>query len=1248
MALNKKIVLGIFVLAFLVMSVVPVCGQSDFSFYAVYDRLADTESLEGQIWCAAMSGDGNRLIFSTTSDTFLYTVNADGSDLTSIPLPADIAGIAGVTINKDGSRAFFFDNYYRFIYRVEGGVATQILDTNDYSEIGRCMGIETTAGGDYVYFMEDRDDVWRIRHGGGTPEKVIEDTEVPREEGSQSHGRKVKDFAISADGSTIAFVLYYYVDPTDGDRFKEELFVLDGDGYRQLTNDDKNVYKSYFDISGDGTTIVFSASSPQNKWYSIHSDGSAKIALEAVGSGGDLALNYDGMRMFYYDAGANGGRLVNTDGSGSIDLFPSWSAGAIMIAATFDLCISDDGRRVSFRYISGGGPLYIGYLNDPDAVPDSPTIHNIVFDPPAMPRGDPDARVIVTSEISDPQGLADIERTSINELVDGRLEGSSSNVPVYFYLSYYGGTRDEGDWPDETAGDGIFSNAGRPGGKIDELDQMTVRMGAMDASKTVVIADKVLSIGGVMPTPTPTQTPTPTPTLTLTPTTTPSITTPIPTVTPTPTLPTTPPITPPEFSGLIFESRSKSSGSMVQIPLTLKGVKEKIGNMDITLGYDDSVLEATEVIKGGLTTNSLFEYNILDGTVKISLADKAGFSGDGSIAYIRFIVIGYEGSVSPLEIVSLSANRAEDMALMNIPTQDGLFTVISVEQCRGDCTGDGKITAADALCALQMAVGKRAEDLVMDVNGDGKVSSVDAREILKKAVAAGLEEQDFGKILDDFEKILDDFESEFAGYSIGELETLDTANDGTDDTFNRERDEIEEGLFEETILNFEMTDSGDKDYEDYEYMIEIPKSFATSVDDLEFSVPPDRVTGIIIAKIIKAKDRLIALPVAAGRDTDIAICEGLPPGFPRDICFAELAKERYMPSLCDKIGNSKYKGLYIKDVCFLNLAKATNMPFLCDKISNSKYRGIYITDICYIRMALMKKDELLCDKIGTAGKYPNHNIVVAAWKKFCINKLPTCGYYGLPCCPDKKCYEGECQSVHGNWTCIHCGAWGERCCQEGEACYSVYESGDTRCINERCQYKKTDDCGHVGYPPCVRDGRSVCYYGVLRETTKGSICEACGDYEQPCCQFTDIPCDYGNCTAGYPYIGGTCRRFTKTPGPTPPPAWPPAPAPPKKITYLIWINKYGDSGRIHVGTEEEFERPKKYRDEWLAGISDEYMDKQKIGGPFESMDAATEKACEMISEPYYVYVLGWGDVPYAKYGGKTYHIDSNLESSCMA
>jgi hypothetical protein len=220
----------------------------------------------------------------------------------------------------------------------------------------------------------------------------------------------------------------------------------------------------------------------------------------------------------------------------------------------------------------------------------------------------------------------------------------------------------------------------------------------------------------------------------LSPTTRPTSPTPTPTHTPTPTTPT---ITPTEFPSLIFESRSKSSGSTIQIPLTLKGVKEDIGNMDMTLSYDPSVLEATRVIKGGLTTNSVFDYNVIGkGTIKISLsmAGREGFSGDRSIAYVRFTVIGSEGSSSLLRIVSVAANRADDMAPVSITTQDGVFTVQGFEEGKGDCNGDGEITAVDALCALRMAVGKIPEDLVMDVNGDGKVTSLDAREILQTAV----------------------------------------------------------------------------------------------------------------------------------------------------------------------------------------------------------------------------------------------------------------------------------------------------------------------------------------------------------------------------------------------------------------------------------------------------------------------------------------------------------------------------------
>ncbi len=190
-----------------------------------------------------------------------------------------------------------------------------------------------------------------------------------------------------------------------------------------------------------------------------------------------------------------------------------------------------------------------------------------------------------------------------------------------------------------------------------------------------------------------------------------------------------------EKEGLTFESRSKSSGSTVQIPLTLNGMEEKIGNMDITLSYDSSVLEATEVIKGGLTTDSLFEYNILpDGTIRISLAEKEGFNGDGSIAYVKFNVIGAEGSSSSLQIAAIAANRAEDYEALDIPTNDGVFRVISMEESIGDGDGDGRFTALDALYALQMAVGKIPEDLAMDMNGDGSVTSLDARKILEIAV----------------------------------------------------------------------------------------------------------------------------------------------------------------------------------------------------------------------------------------------------------------------------------------------------------------------------------------------------------------------------------------------------------------------------------------------------------------------------------------------------------------------------------
>ncbi len=156
--------------------------------------------------------------------------------------------------------------------------------------------------------------------------------------------------------------------------------------------------------------------------------------------------------------------------------------------------------------------------------------------------------------------------------------------------------------------------------------------------------------------------------------------------------------------------------------------------MDLALSYDPSVLQATEVIKGNLTANCMFDSSIKPGTVRIGLADQQGFSGEGSVGYVIFKVVGVEGASSPLLITDVSANRPVDFASVNIFKQDGVFTVVGIDKLRGDCNGDGRISALDALCALQMAVGKRTEDLAMDVSGDGKVSSLDAGKILQTAI----------------------------------------------------------------------------------------------------------------------------------------------------------------------------------------------------------------------------------------------------------------------------------------------------------------------------------------------------------------------------------------------------------------------------------------------------------------------------------------------------------------------------------
>jgi len=468
------------------------CPNTNLNFRAVYDRLLDYYSHDINVAHLAFSADGSTIFFAgknVDSELVLRTINSDGSNLRSIPVPAGLTGVDDVTINENGSKAFFLDSGNDYVYKVEAGSATEILHRTDFSDISNIQQIETTADGNFVYFC-DGGEIWRLSRNGGAPELIVDAEAVQRIEGT---GRSIGEFAISSNGNIIGFIIKSYKDAENRSHTKNELFVYGGGNIKQLTNDTENVYKEHIDISGDGSTIVFSAGGPQDKYYSIKVDGTNKITLADLHSNfAALSLNYDGSQVLYKDGGARGGRLLKTDGSGGIDLF----SGATL-SILDNGYISNDGSMICFRYLIRSFPsryaLYVGHLYKQGLVPDAPVIESITFDPPFMPTDDPDVKIYVFSKISDPDGLEDIETVRIDALVDGiLLPNDQSEVPVYFYTD----PNDNGSAFDETADDGIYTIAGDPGGKIYEANQMTVRIGAMDKSSTLIVKDVILNIGG--------------------------------------------------------------------------------------------------------------------------------------------------------------------------------------------------------------------------------------------------------------------------------------------------------------------------------------------------------------------------------------------------------------------------------------------------------------------------------------------------------------------------------------------------------------------------------------------------------------------------------------------------------------------------------------------------------------------------------------------------------------------------------
>jgi hypothetical protein len=462
-------------------------SSESFPFYAVYHKVAAQTPLKFRAFYNSLMSRDGKVIFiygqKQNSRLGIVKINTDGSNVREITIPDDLNGIHEGTISGDGSRLFLKNRFNNSLYKVENNRVIKIFDANAEKAIRSCDQIQSTTDGEWVYFVNYRSGIWKVRHDGSSLQEVVKDNNFSRESGKAAF---IHRFSVSGSGRVIAAIIQGYMNPQNIFVAKHDLFVYKDGGARQLSNDDPDMFKDYLAISGDGNVIAYSVSREfQMHAYNLQENRDYKLSSISSQIYG-LSLNHDGTKLFYFDQTANGGRLVNTDGTGGLDLFPVYNVGAIALQAPRSLGISQSGKKISFRFNDG---VYVGHIN-PDRPPaNMPAIESIAFDPPLSAPASLKAETILKAVISHPLGKDNIIRVSTNELMDGRTARGRESVPHYFYSP----VSDSGHDPDKNAGDGMFTGRGKPGNAPDAFSGFRVRIGAMDKTGSVVVADTTIA-----------------------------------------------------------------------------------------------------------------------------------------------------------------------------------------------------------------------------------------------------------------------------------------------------------------------------------------------------------------------------------------------------------------------------------------------------------------------------------------------------------------------------------------------------------------------------------------------------------------------------------------------------------------------------------------------------------------------------------------------------------------------------------
>jgi len=161
-------------------------------------------------------------------------------------------------------------------------------------------------------------------------------------------------------------------------------------------------------------------------------------------------------------------------------------------------------------------------------------------------------------------------------------------------------------------------------------------------------------------------------------------------------------------------------GSTVTVPINVSGAPD-IGAMTTTLTYDSSVLSATGVSKGTITSDALlitedtidssggisdadnetlWNYGAIigdttDNRVNISMISTDGFSGDGTIATITFGVVG--SGTTPLTLTEVLANETAtcDPCTNETVVDPASYPEIPITKEDGSYTAEATYDSAD-------------------------------------------------------------------------------------------------------------------------------------------------------------------------------------------------------------------------------------------------------------------------------------------------------------------------------------------------------------------------------------------------------------------------------------------------------------------------------------------------------------------------------------------------------------------------